>query len=116
MNGASTQAQDMQMVNHRRWICGVLLILTLQICCLGEAVNQAVAKAGALVGAGKVEEAEAFLRTASAADPNSASLHGALGELLFKERNYEGCIPELNVAVGADPDSRKYTILLEGQY
>ena len=113
MNGAGTQAQDMQMVNYRRWIGGVLVIFTLQICCFGEVANQdAVAKAGALVRAGKVKEAEALLRTASAADPNSASLHGALGELLFKERNYEGCIAELNVAVGTDPDSRKYTILL----
>lgn len=113
MNGAGAQAQDMQMVNYRRWIGGVLLIFTLQICCFGEVANQdAVAKAGALVRAGKVKEAEALLRAASAADPNSASLHGALGELLFKERNYEGCIAELNVAVGMDPDSRKYTILL----
>lgn len=103
----------MQIVIHKGWICGVLLIFTLQICCFGETTNpDTIAKAAGLVRAGKVKEAEALLRTASAADPNSATLHGALGELLFKERNYEHCIQELNIAVGMDPDSRKYTILL----
>jgi predicted Zn-dependent protease len=113
MTSRRTWSREMQTVDHKRWICWVLLIFTLQICCFGETTNpDAIAKAAALVRAGKVKDAEALLRTASAADPNSATLHGALGDLLFKERNYDGCIQELNVAVGMNPDSRKYTILL----
>jgi predicted Zn-dependent protease len=104
----------MRITTHKGcWGYTALLILALQICCLGEATDQdAVAKAAALFKAGKVKQAESLLRAASAADPNSADLHGALGELLFNEHHYEDCIPELNVAVGMDPDSRKYTILL----
>ena len=112
MNGAGAQAQDMQMVNYRRWIGGVLLIFTLQICLFWGGRKPGCCRQGWSSSEGRQgQEAEALLRAASAADPNSASLHGALGELLFKERNYEGCIAELNVAVGMDPDSRKYTIL-----
>jgi len=101
------------MIHKGYWLRGALLILTLQSCCFAEATNQdAIAKASALVRAGNVKQAEALLRAASAADPDSANLHAALGELLFKERNYEDCIQELNVAVGMDPASREYTMLL----
>ena len=100
-------------ISHSAFTCRVLLILTLQVCCLGQATNPAaVVEASALVKAGKVKEAENLLRTASAADPNSVTLHGALGDLLFQEHKYEDCIQELNVAVGMDPTSRKNTILL----
>ena len=103
----------MRIVNYKRWVCGVLAAFTLQAFCLGEAAHQdTIARAAALFRSGKAKQAESVLRAASTADPDSAALHGALGELLFNEHNYEGCIPELNVAVGMDPSSRKYTILL----
>jgi predicted Zn-dependent protease len=112
-NIANAQSHAMQMGNHKRWVCGVLLVFTLNICCLGESASQdAVARAATLFAAGKTKQAESVLRAASAADPDSAALHGALGELLFNERRYEECIPELNAAVGMDPASRKNTILL----
>jgi predicted Zn-dependent protease len=93
------------------WLCPVLLVL--QLLCFGEAANpDSIAKATALFKAGKVKQAESVLRAASAANPDSAPLHGALGELLFNEHRYDDCIQELNLAVGLDPSSRKHTILL----
>jgi predicted Zn-dependent protease len=113
MKIADLQSHAMRKINYKRQICGVLLPLTLHICCLGEAVSgNAITRATALFRAGKVRQAESVLRAASTADPNSAALHGALGELLFNEHRYEACIPELNASVGIDPSSRKYTILL----
>ena len=101
------------MVHIGYWLRGSLLILALLSCCFADASNQgAIARASALFSAGKVKQAEAVLRTASAADPDSVPLHGALGELLFNEQKFEDCIQELNIVVGADPSSRKYTILL----
>jgi Flp pilus assembly protein TadD len=58
----------------------ILLVFALQVCCFADNAGQdAVAKGSALFRAGKVKQAEALLRSASAADPNSATLHGALG-------------------------------------
>jgi predicted Zn-dependent protease len=71
-----------------------------------------VAKGSALFRAGKVKQAEALLRSASAADPNSATLHGALGELLLKEHNYEDSVQELGLATQQDPESPEYSLLL----
>jgi len=71
-----------------------------------------IAHAAALTKAGKVGEAETLLRSASSQNPDSTALHGALGGVLFKERKYEECIPELNIAAGEDPDSREYTMSL----
>ncbi len=103
----------MQKVIHKGWVWGALAALTLHVACLGETAHpDTIAKAAALFRAGKAQEAESVLRAASAADPDSATLHGALGELLFNEKRYEDCIPELNRAVGIDPSSRKHTILL----
>ncbi len=53
----------------------------------------------------KAKEAEALLRSASAADPNSATLHGGLGELLMKEHKYEDSVQELGLATQQNPDS-----------
>jgi len=101
------------MLKNKSWVWGALVALTLPIACFGETANpDMIAKAAALFRAGKAKEAESVLRSASVANPDSAALHGALGELLFNEKRYEDCIPELNRAVGIDPSSRKYTILL----
>jgi len=94
-------------------VLGALCIALLQLCCFSAASDQdVIAQASELFKARKVAQAETLLRSASAAESNSAALHGALGDLLFKEHKYEDCIQELNAAVGIDPSSRKYTILL----
>lgn len=91
----------------------VLLALALQAFCWAEnAAQDSVAKASALFHAGKVKQAEALLRSASAADPNSPTLHGALGEVLLKERNYEDSVQELGLATQQNPDSAEYNLLL----
>lgn len=69
------------------------------------------AQAAALVKAGRVDEAEAMLRSASAADPDSADLHAALGQLLLSERKYEDAVMELGTAAQQKPDSRTYNML-----
>jgi predicted Zn-dependent protease len=74
--------------------------------------QDAIAQASALFRAGKAKQAETLLRSASAAEPNSAPLHGALGELLLKRHNYEDAIQELGLATQQDPDSAEYTLLL----
>jgi predicted Zn-dependent protease len=90
-----------------------LLILALQAA--GFAVDtshDAIAQASDLLRAGKVKQAEAVLRSASAADPNSAPLHGALGKLLLKQQNYEDSVQELGLATQQDPDSPEFNMLL----
>lgn len=91
----------------------VFLVFALQFFCVAENTSQdAVTQAAALFHAGKVKQAETLLRSASAADPNSGALHGALGELLFKEHNYEDSVQELGLATQRDPDSAEYNLLL----
>jgi len=91
----------------------VLLVFALQACCFAENAGQdAITRASDLFRAGKIRQAEALLRSASAADPNSATLHGALGELLFKEHKYEDSVQELGLATQQDPESIEYNLLL----
>jgi predicted Zn-dependent protease len=90
-----------------------LLFFALQVCCFADNAGQdAITKASALFRAGKIKQAETLLRSASAADPNSATLHGALGELLMKEHNYEDSVQELGLATQQDPESAEYNLLL----
>jgi predicted Zn-dependent protease len=90
-----------------------LLVFVLQVCCIAENTSQdAISQAGTLISAGKVKQAETLLRSASAADPNSASLHGALGSLLLKEHNYEDSVQEFGLATQQNPDSVEYNLLL----
>jgi predicted Zn-dependent protease len=71
-----------------------------------------IAKASALFQSGKIKQAEAVLRAASSANPDSAPLHEALGQLLLTEHNYENAVDELALAAQKEPDSREYNFLL----
>jgi predicted Zn-dependent protease len=89
------------------------LIVVLQACCIAETSQDAVvARASALFHAGRLKQAEALLRTASAANPNSPALHGALGEMLLKEHNYEESVGEVGIAAQQEPDSREFNLTL----
>jgi len=89
------------------------LIFSLQASCLAVAAHEdVIAKASALLRAGKAKQGETLLRSASEADPDSAELHGALGKVLFKQEKYEDAVRELGLAVEAEPDSREYNMLL----
>jgi len=91
----------------------LLLSLLLPVLSSAETADQtAIAKSAALIRAGKVQQAETMLRSASAANPNSAPLHGALGELLLKEHNYEESVQEFGLAAQQDPNSGEYNLLL----
>ena len=89
-----------------------LLALLLGANCFATDAQEAIDKAEALLRAGKVKQAEALLTSASAADPNSATLHGALGKVLFGEQKYEDAVREFGLAVQGQPDSREYNMLL----
>lgn len=65
-----------------------------------------------LINMGKLQQAEAVLRDASQANPNSSDLHGLLGEVLLKEQKYEDSVQELGLAAQASPDSMHYVVLL----
>ena len=110
MNGAGTRFKNAD-GQFTELIGGVLLIFTLQICCFGEAANQEC-RQGWRSAHGRQGQRSGGASPCGFGKrtPIPHRWHGALGELLFKERDYEACIPELNVAVGTDPDSRKYTI------
>lgn len=91
----------------------ILLVITFQAHCFAATENpDVVARASALIRAHKIEQAEALLRSAAAADPNSATVHGALGKLLFSEKRYEDSVHELRLALQMTPDSREYSMLL----
>jgi predicted Zn-dependent protease len=95
------------------WLWTALLILVWKASCFAVAGQEdAIAKGVALLRAGKVKQAEALLSSASAADPDSATLHGALGKVFFGEEKYEDAVRELGLAVQGEPDSREYNMLL----
>jgi predicted Zn-dependent protease len=75
------------------------------------AKQDAEGQAAALVQAGKPDQAEELLRSASAAQPDSAALHGALGDLLLREHKYEDAVMELGQAAQIEPGSSKYNLL-----
>jgi len=77
-----------------------------------DSASDAVAEASALTRAGKTKQAETVLRSAAAANPDSAAVHGALGRLLFNRQNYADSVEELNLAEQLAPDSREYNMLL----
>jgi predicted Zn-dependent protease len=90
----------------------VLLTCALHLFCFAETTNRdVITQASALVRDGNVDQAEALLRSALAADPHSATLHGALGELLFKEHKYEDSTMELRQAAQEDPESPEYNLM-----
>jgi predicted Zn-dependent protease len=90
----------------------VLLTCALHLFCFAETTNRdVITRASALVRDGKVDQAEALLRSALAADPHSATLHGALGELLLKEHKYEDSTMELRQAAQEDPESPEYNLM-----
>lgn len=76
------------------------------------AQSDPVGQANALLRAGKNQQAEAVLRSASQKNPDSASLHGTLGEVLLKEHNYEEAVQELGLAAQIEPDSRRWSMQL----
>jgi predicted Zn-dependent protease len=89
-----------------------LLTCALRLFCLAETTNRdVIAQASALVRAGKVDQAEALLRSALAADPHSATLHGVLGALLLKEQKYQDSTMELRQAAQEDPESPEYNLM-----
>lgn len=91
----------------------VALLFVLHVGCFAAASDKdPITAASALARAGKLEQAEALLRSASSSDPQSASLHGELGSVLLKESKYESSVKELGLAVHIDPDSSKYIMLL----
>ncbi|HEX4486270.1 MAG TPA: tetratricopeptide repeat protein [Terriglobales bacterium] len=66
-------------------------------------------------GSAKVNDLEALAarqRTAVAANPDSAELHGELGRTLLKQGKYEEATGELGVAVNQLTDSRIYNMAL----
>ena len=71
-----------------------------------------LARGKELIKTGKLQQAEAVLRDASQANPNSSDLHGLLGEVLLKEQRYEDSVQELGLAAQASPDSLQYVVLL----
>jgi predicted Zn-dependent protease len=74
--------------------------------------RRAIAKASALVRAGRPKAAEAVLRTAAASQPQSEMLHAALGRLLFRRQKYEEAVQELGLALQINPESRNNSLLL----
>jgi predicted Zn-dependent protease len=91
----------------------VLLVFPFLAYCFAAAENtDAIAQASALIRAHKIEQAEALLRSAAAADPKSPALHGALGKLLSSEQRYQDSVQELQLAVRIAPSSREYSMLL----
>jgi predicted Zn-dependent protease len=103
---------------HRIALSVCLLAVTLPAWVKAEVSNrdasekQTIAQANALVRAGNIQQAESLLQSATEANPASASLHEALGELFFEQRKFEDSVRELTLALQIDPDSRQYTILL----
>lgn len=75
-----------------------------------KSVDEVLSQEAALEKAGKIGAAEALLQKASAASPDSAKLHGALGQLLFKEHKYEASAMELGQAAQQNPVSREYNL------
>jgi predicted Zn-dependent protease len=95
------------------WCRTLTLVLALQpLLPLCATQQDPIAHAKELVKAGKLKQAEAVLRTASQANPDSSDLHGSLGEVLFKEQRYEDSVQELGLAAQANPDSLEYAVLL----
>ena len=93
-------------------IC-LLLILALPVLTFGQATgNGVVAKASALLRAGKVKQAEDVLRAAAAADPQSEAIHSALGKVLLKVQKYEDAVQEFGLALQINPDSLSNSLLL----
>jgi predicted Zn-dependent protease len=99
------------MASYAQFRAAVLLV-ALPACCFADSGQDAIVKANALFHEGNVKQAETLLRSASAADPNSTALHGALGELLLKEHNYEDSVQEFGVATQQNPDSVEYNLSL----
>jgi protein O-GlcNAc transferase len=91
---------------------GAVLAFALGACCLAATDADVVKHAAALAHSGRVKDAETLLRSAVSENADSATLHGALGTLLFEEQNYTDSVQELNQAEQLDPDSREYNMLL----
>ena len=90
----------------------VLSFCILQIHGFAETSHENVIKqAAVLARAGKLQQAEVLLRSASAANPDSGTLHGDLGELLFEEHKYSDAAVELGQAAQQKPDSREYNLM-----
>jgi predicted Zn-dependent protease len=64
------------------------------------------------VHAGKIGQAETVLRAAAESDPKSEAVHAALGQLLFKRKQYENAVQELGLALQLNPNSRENSLLL----
>jgi tetratricopeptide (TPR) repeat protein len=91
----------------------VLVTVLLSVCCFAvTSENETIAKASVLVRSGKTKQAEAVLRSAVAAHPDSATLHGGLGKILFQQQKYEQAAQELGLAAQQFPNSREYNLLL----
>ena len=91
----------------------VLVIVALCGPCFPSANDSdVVSKASTLSHAGKIKQAEAMLRSAVAANPQSAVLHGALGKLLFQQKRYEDSVEELGRAAQISPESHEYNLFL----
>ncbi len=103
---------------HRVWLSVCLLAVTLSARARAEVPGkdatekETIAQANALVRSGNIQQAESLLQSASQANPGSAFLHEALGELFFEQRKFEDSVRELTLALQIDPDSRQYTTLL----
>ncbi len=93
--------------------CIVLVAVLFHGYCFASNDNpDVIARASALIRAHKIEQAEALLRSAAVADPNSAIVHGALGKLFLSEQRYEDSVHELGLALQTDPDFREYNMLM----
>ncbi len=90
----------------------LLLICAWQRLCVADTGDDAIAQAATLMREGNVRQAETVLRSAAAAHPDSAPVHGMLGKILFNRQNYEDAVQELNLAEQLAPGSREYNMLL----
>jgi tetratricopeptide (TPR) repeat protein len=73
-----------------------------------------LSKARGLITSNRLPEAEQLLRNAVAQQPNSAQLHGGLGDLLFSQKRYSDAIDEFGRAAQLEPDNPSYSMRLAG--
>jgi len=93
-------------------ICIFVVVVRPVPCRAQTADRDAIVKASTLDRAGKPKAAEAVLRSATASHPQSETLHAALGQLLFRQKQYEDAVQELGLALQINPESRQNSFLL----
>jgi len=104
-----------KMARMPKWAIPFLLVFAVMAAVTSHAQTAeqaAISRSAALVRAARPKQAENVLREALKANPNSESLHGELGRLLFKRARYEDAVEQLGMAVQINSNSRVYSMLL----